>query len=177
MPTEPFCPVTDRASGPEGAATATFDASRTYRFALTRTWDPAGARVNFLMLNPSTADALVLDPTVRRCVGFARSWGFGSLEVTNLFAYRATDPTVLVARDEPVGDGNDRSILDAALAADRVVVAWGVRGSHRRRGDEVADLLAGQGVHPVALRVTRGGHPAHPLYIRRDTVPLPWSRG
>lgn len=158
-------------------ATATFDASRTYRFALTRTWDPDRCRVNFLMLNPSTADALVLDPTVRRCVGFARSWGFGSLEVTNLFAFRATDPTLLVARDEPVGDGNDRSIVDAARAADRVVVAWGVRGSHRRRGDEVADLLADLGVRPLALRVTRGGHPAHPLYIRGDTVPEPWSRG
>ncbi len=76
-----------------------------------------------------------------------------------------------------MGDGNDRSILDAARAADRVVVAWGVRGSHRRRGDEVADLLAGLGVRPMALRVTRGGHPAHPLYIRGDTVPEPWCRG
>ena len=90
--------------------------------------------------------------------GSARSWGFGSLEVTNLFAW-ATDPTLLVARDEPVGDGNDRSILDAARAADRVVVAWGVRGSHRRRGDEVADLLADLGVRPLALRVTGAGIP------------------
>ena len=176
MPTAPPRQVTDRASGPDGTATATFDASRSYRFSLTRTWDPGGPRVNFLMLNPSTADALVLDPTVRRCVGFARTWGFGSLEVTNLFAYRATDPRVLIARDEPVGDGNDRSILEAARAADSVVVAWGARGSHRRRGDEVADLLDGLGVRPLALRETRGGHPAHPLYISGDTVPGPWRR-
>jgi hypothetical protein len=131
VPTAATLQVTDRAIGPEGAALATFDPTRTYRYQLTRTWDPDGPRVNFLMLNPSTADAFGLDPTVRRCVGFARRWGFGSLEVTNIFAFRATDPRVLVGQPEPVGAGNDQAILDAARKADRVVAAWGVRGSHR----------------------------------------------
>ena len=167
---------TDRTTGPEGVASATFDSTRTYRYRLTRTWDPDGPRVNFLMLNPSTADAFKLDPTVRRCVGFARTWGFGSLEVTNIFAFRATDPMVLVAQPEPVGAGNDRAILDAARMADRVVAAWGVRGCHRDRDNEVAALLADIGVRPVALRVTKQGHPAHPLYIAGDTVPHEWVR-
>jgi len=166
--------VTDRAIGPEGVASATFDPTRTYRYRLTRTWDPNGPRVNFLMLNPSTADAFELDPTVRRCVGFARTWGFGSLEVTNIFAFRATDPTVLVAQPDPVGADNDRAILDAARMADRLVAAWGVRGSHRGRDHEVVDLLADIAVRPVALRVTKQGHPAHPLYIAGDTVPHAW---
>jgi len=174
VPTAATRQVTDRTTGPEGAALATFDPSRTYRYRLTRTWDPDGPRVNFVMLNPSTADAFELDPTVRRCVGFARSWGFGSLEVTNIFAFRATDPTVLVAQSEPVGAGNDRAIRHAARTADRVVVAWGIRGTHQGRGNQVAALLAGLGVRPVALRVTKGGHPTHPLYVPGDTVPEEW---
>ena len=166
--------VVDRGTGPEGAASATFDSTRTSRFRLTRAWKPDGGRINFLMLNPSTADAFELDPTVRRCVGFARRWGFGSLEVTNIFAFRATDPTVLVAQAEPIGVGNDQAILDAARTADRVVAAWGVRGAHRDRGTEVAALLAYSGVRPLALRVTKDGHPAHPLYIAGATVPCEW---
>ena len=168
--------VTDRTRGPEGMASATFDATRTYRYRLTRTWDPDRPRVNFLMLNPSTADAFALDPTVRRCVGFARTWGYGSLEVTNIFAFRATDPTVLVAQPEPVGAGNDRAIKDAARMADRVVAAWGVRGCHRDRDNEVEALLADIGVRPMTLRVTKQGHPAHPLYLAGDTVPHAWIR-
>jgi hypothetical protein len=169
--------VTDEATGPEGKALATFDATRAYRFRLTRTWDPDRPRVNFVMLNPSTADAHSIDPTVRRCVGFATSWGFGCIEVTNLFAFRATDPRVLMARGEPVGDGNDRAIIDSATSADQVVVAWGTKGSHRGRGAEVEALLRSIGVRPMALGVTRGGHPAHPLYLRKDTVAHAWVCG
>jgi len=158
-------------------ASATFDAGRTYRYSLVRSWEPGGRRLNFLMLNPSTADATRLDPTVRRCLGFARSWGFGTLEVTNLFAYRATDPRELLAHEAPVGPANDRAILDAAGSADQVAVAWGARGSHRGRADDVADLLAGLRVRPLVLGVTREGQPLHPLYVRGDAVPVPWHRG
>ena len=115
-----------------------------YRYRLSRTWDPTGPVVAFVMLNPSTADAEVLDPTVRRCVGFARGWGFGSLEVVNLFAFRATDPRDLLRAAAPVGAANDRAILDAASAADRVVVAWGTRGTHLGRATEVAASAAGR---------------------------------
>ena len=167
--------VTDRVEGPGGAATATFDISRTYRYGLTRVWDRDGTRVNVLMLNPSTADAFVLDPTVRRCVSFARAWGCGSLEVTNLFAFRSTDPRAMVAYGDPVGDGNDAAILGAARRSDRVVVAWGTRGCHLGRAGEVTQLLAGLGVEAEALGVTRSEQPAHPLYLGRDTLPVRWA--
>ena len=122
------------AAGPEGAATARFDPSGRYRFRLTRCWNPGAPVVAFVMLNPSTADARRLDPTVRRCVGFARTWGFGGLEVVNLFALRATHPPDLFADPEPVGRGNDRAVVDAAVRADLVVVAWGDRGAPRGAG-------------------------------------------
>ena len=169
----PGC-VVDRSTGPEGAATATFDPSRTYRYRLSRAWDPAGPVVAFVMLNPSTADAASLDPTVRRCIGFARAWGFGTLEVVNLFAFRATAPADLVRAPEPVGVGNDRAIVDAVRRADRVVVAWGTRGTHLGRGGAVSALLGSCRVRPVALGTTRDGHPRHPLYVRGDTASEPW---
>ena len=167
--------VVDRAVGPHGVASATFDPTRAYRYHLDRTWDPVGPVVTFVMLNPSTADADVLDPTVRRCVGFARAWGYGSLQVVNLFALRATDPGDLLRAPEPVGAANDRAVVDAATGADRVVVAWGVRGTHRDRASDVGALLVGHGVRIHALGTTKDGHPRHPLYLPRGTAPGPWT--
>jgi len=166
--------VVDRSSGPHGVASATFDATRTYRYRLTRAWDPGSPVVAFVMLNPSTADADHLDPTVRRCVGFARDWGFGALEVVNLFAFRATDPADLVRAPEPVGVDNDLAIVDAVRGVDRVVVAWGTRGTHRHRAESVSTLLAGCHVRPMALGTTRDGHPRHPLYVPGDAAPARW---
>jgi hypothetical protein len=131
--------------------------------------------VAFVMLNPSTADAEVLDPTVRRCVGFARAWGFGGVQVVNLFAFRATDPRDLLRAAAPEGPGNDRAILDATSRADRVVVAWGTRGTHRGRASAVAGLLEAGAIRPVTLGTTRDGHPRHPLYVRGDTRPIGWT--
>jgi hypothetical protein len=168
--------IVERATGPFGTAVATFDPTRTYRFRLSRIWDPDAAVVAFVMLNPSTADAHRLDPTVRRCVGFARSWGFGGLEVVNLFAYRATDPAELVGCPEPVGRGNDLVVLDAATRSDLVVVAWGTRGSHGDRAAAITALLDGRSVAMRALGKTRSGQPRHPLYVRADVRPTPWTR-
>jgi hypothetical protein len=170
------CPVgteIDTQTGRWGLATATFDPLRRYRFRLSRVWGP-GTRINFLMLNPSTADAFRLDPTVRRCVGFAQSWGAGSVEVTNLFALRSTQPAGLRAVDDPVGPGNDDAIVAAAVAADVVVAAWGVHGTYRDRAQAVAAALASEGITLRCLRVTRGGHPGHPLYVPADTSPVSW---
>ena len=162
----------DTADGPWGLATATFDASRRYRFRLSRVWDPDRPRICFVMLNPSTADALVLDPTVRRCAGFASAWGAGALEVTNVFALRSTNPTELKRVDDPVGSGNDDAILAAALAADQVICAWGTHATHLDRHRSVRELLRGAGVAPAALRLTKMGLPGHPLYLPRSTTPI-----
>lgn len=164
----------DAQDGPWGLATATFDSARHYRFRLSRVWDPSAGRVNFLMLNPSTADAFQLDPTVRRCVGFARAWGGGALEVTNAFAFRATEPRTLKQVDDPVGPGNDDAIVAAARAADVVIVAWGVHATHRQREAEVRALLADARVVPFYLRLTKDGHPSHPLYLPADCEPVEW---
>ncbi len=170
----PGGPVIDTTSGHWGAATASFNTSRTHRYRLSRIWDPARPRVNFVMLNPSTADAFVLDPTVRRCAGYAQQWGMGALEVTNIFALRSTDPKALYREPDPVGAGNDAAILAAAGDAELVIAAWGTHGQLDGRGDAVRSLLAGAGIELHCLRLTRHGHPGHPLYLPGDLTPRRW---
>lgn len=156
---------------------ATFSECKIYRYTLWRTWDAELPVVNFLMLNPSTADQWKNDPTVERCERRARDLGYGKLIVTNLFALRSTDPAGLRQVDDPVGPGNDRAILDSALEADAVVCAWGVHGELFGRAAKVlADLRAWPGVgdklHCLAL--TKDGSPRHPLYVGYDVQPTPW---
>lgn len=140
---------------------ATFDLTRRYRYHLWREWDATLPVVAFVLLNPSTADARRDDPTIRRCLGFARAWGFGRLEVVNLFALRATDPAALRQADDPIGQRNDEHLRRAVRAADRVVAAWGNGGRLHGRGDEVMCRLG----EPVVLGWTKLGQPRHPLYV------------
>lgn len=155
-----------------GVATASFDLERRYRFRLSRVWDPKLGRCCFLMLNPSTADAFKVDPTVARCLRFASDWGCGALEVVNLFALRSTDPKGLQAKGvEPVGAGNDDAIVAAVTAADVTVCAWGVNGALWGRAAAVLALLDGRVLH--ALAFTKHGEPRHPLYLRSDLTPIP----
>lgn len=151
---------------------ATFSACGRYRYRLVRTWDAGLPRVAFVMLNPSTADATQLDPTLRRCLGFARDWGFGSMVIGNLFALRSTDPQVLYRDADPVGPSNDQALQDIAVEAQLVVCGWGVHGTLRGRGKTVAARLA-QLRAPHALRLTRDGHPCHPLYLPAALKPMP----
>lgn len=171
---QPVGEVVEVASGKHGLATATFDATYTFRYRLSRVWDPAGTRCVFMLLNPSTADHHRLDPTVRRCVGFAHDWGHGALEVVNIFALRSTDPAGLRTAPDPVGPGNDDALLAAARAADQVVVGWGTHGTYRDRHVHVSRLLAGAGLRVKALRTTKDGHPGHPLYLRSDSACSSW---
>lgn len=171
----PGVAVTDESLGEWGEATATFSEDRVHRFLLTRTWDEVLPRVNFVMLNPSTADAFQLDPTNRRCVGFAREWGFGGVVTTNIFAFRSTDPKGLRTATDPIGAENDAFIVDAAQSCDVVIAAWGTHGALGGRGDEVRELLRGAGVPLSVLRVTAGGHPSHPLYLPAALRPVAWE--
>lgn len=173
--------VIDReASLVDDAATATFSACRTYRYALTRQWNDRPLAV-FVMLNPSTADAFTEDATIRRCVGFARSWTAGGILVLNLFALRATDPKLLYGHADPVGPDND-DVIATHLAADEpvgpVIAAWGVHGVLGGRGERVASLLRARGARPLCLGLTKDGHPRHPLYVPASTaaVDLPEGR-
>ena len=104
---------------------ATISACTKYRYSLRRTWQEGGRVVCFIMLNPSTADADIDDPTIRRCVGFGKSWGYDALEVVNLFAWRETEPKFLITPSDPIGPDNDGAILEASGRAELVVCAWG----------------------------------------------------
>jgi hypothetical protein len=138
-----------------------------YRYSLWRRVGRSPRRVLFVMLNPSTADAKDDDPTIRRCIGFARAWGYGELEVCNLFAYRTPHPRVLLAARDPVGPENDAWLARAAGRASRVVAAWGVVGMRSARAEVVMEILRGARV--VCLGRTRGGAPRHPLYVAGGT--------
>jgi len=140
-----------------------------YRFVLWREFEDVdeGYVVNFVMLNPSTADAEKDDPTVRRCMGFARQLGARQLFITNLYAYRATDPKDLQDNGFPVGQHNDRYLLQHAGCSDIVVCAWGSRGQPERQ-HHVARLL-GSRKTLYCLGTTRGGSPRHPLFLAKDT--------
>ncbi|MCY7334496.1 MAG: DUF1643 domain-containing protein [Pseudanabaena sp. CAN_BIN31] len=112
---------------------AVVDKTELYRYSLWREWNIDAPKLVFIMLNPSKADAYIDDPTLRRCIGFAKSWGFGSLLVINLFAYRSTKPSELRQVNDPVGSQNDRYLKKAIKSADKVVVAWGDNGKLMQR--------------------------------------------
>lgn len=141
-----------------------------YRYALWRQWDPSGKVVAFVGLNPSTADAELDDPTIRRCVGFAKAWGYGSLLMLNLFAFRATDPADIRREPFPVGPSNDKHLRYGSRLADLTVAAWGVNGRYKNRDARVRAMLPS--LH--YLRLTKDGHPSHPLYLPAYLRPVLW---
>lgn len=167
-------------SGPYRLADADLSPCGTYRYTLWRWWEEPSVNVDALTvigLNPSTADALQDDPTIRRCVGFAKREGCGALLMLNLFALRATDPATLRLHPNPIGPANDLALNDwIQCARDRgtpVVAAWGAHGALHGRAAAIVSRFPGL----RCFGVTKDGHPRHPLYLRADTplVPLPDS--
>lgn len=159
----------------DAASTAIYSSCEGYRYSLTRIWDAAGSRANFLMLNPSTATEVQNDPTVERCERRARALGHGSFCVTNIFAWRDTDPRAMRQAADPVGPENDAAILNAANWADQVVCAWGTHGAHLDRGPMVEALLRAEGHRLFHLGLSKAGHPKHPLYIGYAHQPSVWD--
>lgn len=121
------------------------------------------------MLNPSTADAEVDDPTIRRCIGYAKSWGFGELIVCNLFAYRATDPKDLKKCADPSGPENDNTIRMAMLEADTVICAWGMNG--QKEGRKFIRRFSGPTYNLRYLELSKNKTPKHPLYLKKELIP------
>jgi hypothetical protein len=152
---------------------ATFSPCRRWRYLLWRRWDDAKPVANFLMLNPSTADEVKLDPTCSRARDYAERWGYGALIVTNVFAWRATDPARMKAVEDPVGPGNDAAIVRAARKSGIVVCAWGNHGAFLERSTRVRELLKKTRLH--ALRLNANGEPAHPLYLPGRLEPIAWA--
>ncbi len=134
----------------QGGAVITGD----YRYLLWREWDSKSKTVSFIMLNPSRADAEVNVPTITRCINFAKSWGYGRLEVVNLFAYRTPHPSLLKQVAEPIGSDNARHILESVSKCDRVILAWGNHGTWQRQDLCVLQLLKTYN-HLYSLGITR----------------------
>ena len=146
-----------------------------YRYELRRLIGGKGVKpCCFIMLNPSTADAEKDDPTIRRCIGYARAWESSALIVVNLFAFRATNPKDLFAAIDPVGPENKSYIQAVAKEAGTIVCAWGTHGDYLGQGLYVLRLLDDIGAHPLALAKTKNGHPAHPLYLPKHLSPFDW---
>jgi hypothetical protein len=149
---------------------AHFSPCRRYRFALWRRWAD-GPQVLFVMLNPSTADETENDPTIRRCIGFARSWGFSAVAVGNLFAFRTPSPVLLRAASEPVGNDNDDWLLLMRAESELAVAGWGNHGRYLGRSGAVRASLTRFHI----LGITKLGEPRHPLYLSAQAKPVWWA--
>lgn len=143
---------------------ASFSEDRLYRFVLYRRWAELGQEILFIGLNPSTADEAHNDPTVRRCINFARDWGYRGIWLGNIFAWRATYPDGLDEVYDPVGRGNSLALKGMAERCIRIVYAWGNQGQLLNRGRQVVDML-GPG---WCFGVNKNGEPTHPLYQPRN---------
>ncbi len=153
---------------------AVFSDDRRYRYLLRRRVGASQRRVLFIMLNPSKADEERNDATIRRCIGFTHSWGFGQLEVVNLFALVATNPKDLLGAEEPVGLDNDAAIRAALEATDRVVLAWGNHGLHHEKRAAKVTTMARKAAQPYCLGLTMRGTPRHPLRLAKTTILRPF---
>lgn len=147
---------------------AVFSDCERYRYLLEIVWNTKLPTLIVCGLNPSTADEKQDDPTLRRCKGFARAWGFGALEMLNIFAYRATDPRQMKAQDDPIGEDNDRFIAEIAkiFRIKLALAAWGNHGAFMNRGVAVKKLIPGCW---KCIGLTKSGQPRHPLYARADS--------
>jgi hypothetical protein len=147
-----------------------------YRYRLWRRWEPVAPRLAWIMLNPSTADAELDDPTIRRCAGFAKAWGYGSITVVNVYAYRSTDPAALSQVSDPFGPDNDFHLRDVILGSSGAVAAWGAHpgatAAFREFVQRTPLVTVVGGL--VTLGMTKSGHPRHPLYVKGDTRPERW---
>ena len=149
---------------------ATFSEDKKYRYLLERVMSHDNrSTVAFIGLNPSTADHMQDDPTIRRCVGFAESWGYGRLVMLNLFSFRATDPeNMLNNNDDGEHDRINRGVIvEETRAAHLVVAAWGKLGSFQNRDQLILPLLR----HPHYLKLNNDGSPSHPLYLPKTMYP------
>ncbi|MES2737248.1 MAG: DUF1643 domain-containing protein [Verrucomicrobiota bacterium] len=152
-------------------STAVLSSCRLYRYELWRRWDASKPHVLFIGLNPSTADETTDDPTIRKCVTYAKTWGYGALCMANLFAWRATDPDEMKIVSDPIGPENDATLVRLSKEAPLTVVAWGNHGTHLSRSASVLGMLGN--VH--CLHRTKEDQPGHPLFLSANLAPVLFS--
>lgn len=141
-----------------------------YRYLLRRTWDRAKPRALLVMLNPSTADAKQDDATIRSCVRLLSGQGYGSMEVVNVFAWRATNPDELAKAEDPLGPQNERVIAAAVGRCDVVVCAWGAHPFAMSKTSFLRSFLRSRKPAIYCFGKTKAGAPKHPLYIKSGTT-------
>ena len=161
--------------GLDKLTTALFSPCRAYRYLLYRRLGGAEKRIMFIGLNPSTADEITNDPTITRCIGFARKWGYSGLVMANLFAFRATKPKDMKLAADPIGPDNMRWLLEVAHEQMKygwdIVAAWGAQGTFLNQDQKILRIFVDDGIHLQCLGLTKGGLPKHPLFLRQD-IPL-----
>ncbi len=158
-----------------------FSPDRVYRYTLehwiteqSSIYPGEDRRVMFIGLNPSTSDENKLDPTLRRLRQFTIDWGYDGFIMTNLFAFRSTDPYGLTFPEDPVGPDNDLALTSSAYDADLVVACWGNNGVFKKRGEYVENLLGDNNIPVHIFKLTKKGQPSHPLYLPKNLTPVPW---
>ncbi len=145
-----------------------------YRYSLSRIWDESLPAVAFIMCNPSTADSENDDPTIRRCIAYAKQWGYGALLVGNMYAFRATNPKELLADKDISGPKNMYYLIEVVSMCDMVVCAWGNNAPYITTVSLTTSFL--KTIKPLYhLGLTKQGQPKHPLYLKKDLVPIPWE--
>jgi hypothetical protein len=150
---------------------AVISADDKYRYALWRVWNHHKPCVLFIMLNPSTADASKDDPTIKKCISYAKKWGYGGLYVGNLYAFRSRDPKALGHEDRPVGVDNDAYLQWMKDKCEMIIAAWGNNILGDRRAEEVRFNFSPMN----CLELTKSGRPKHPLYLGRNCKLMKYS--
>ncbi|WP_247950462.1 DUF1643 domain-containing protein [Streptococcus constellatus] len=142
-----------------------------YRYKLSRTWDSTKPTILFIGLNPSIADENVDDPTITRCINFAKDWGYGTLLMANLFAFRSTYPKDIYLIDDPIGKDNDHYLLECVTQSDLIVACWGNNGTYMNREKVIKELVP----NLYCLQKNKNGTPHHPLRLPRNIDPVPFN--
>ena len=147
---------------------ADFSKCRKYRYTLWRFWDRSLPKVMFLGLNPSTADEIKNDPTVTRCINYAKLWGFGGMYMMNIFAFRTTYPVELKKANDPIGKNNNSWIMKISKDVDKCIGAWGNDGNFMSRHETICKIIP----ELYCLKINQSGQPSHPLYLKSDITPF-----
>jgi hypothetical protein len=149
--------------------TAVLSDDNIYRYQLSRIWDEEKPKILFIMLNPSTADEFVEDPTIRRVITYAKDWGYGGVYVGNLYAFRSTDPKGLKCIADPIGPENINHIQTLISLVDKVIYAW---GNEQTEPDWLKKIVA----TPYCIEISKKGIPKHPLYLKKCLIPQIYKR-
>ncbi|HHB94299.1 MAG TPA: DUF1643 domain-containing protein [Campylobacterales bacterium] len=150
---------------------AIFSKDRKYRYILSRIWDETKPMIMIIGLNPSIADEREDDPTIRRCISFSKSWGYGGVYMLNLFAFRATQPSNMFEAMNPIGSENDNFIEIYSKKVDKIVCAWGNHGVYKNRSHYIRENFN----NLFYLKMNQSGEPSHPLYLKSDLVLQKWK--